>query len=371
MKLDLFEIETWMTIHEKEYTYNLGESTVAPLSMEELLCLDNNKEQHLEKILNAKLDYGPIVGSDELREGILKRYQTGTIDNITITHGCVSANELVLETLLEAGDHIITIFPTYQQLYSLPQSFGVEVDFVDLKFENDWIPSIGEFEILIKENTKMIAITSPNNPTGMSFPNELLLELVTLCKKYNLYLFADEAYRGAGNEYEVSVCDLYDNGISTSSMSKTMGLAGLRIGWVKSNIDIITLINERRDYSIISSGFINDYLAMVAFDNYDKIHKRSMDIINKNKTILKLWIENQKLIDCNISSTGTIAFLHYKLPIKSKEFCIKLQKETGVFLVPGACFQQEYFLRFGLANTTKEIENGLEVFGKWLNDQYK
>lgn len=369
MKLDLFEIESWMTIYEKEYTYNLGESTVAPLSVEDVLSFTPNKETCLKTILNAPLDYGPIVGSDDLRNGILKQYTTGTIDNITIAHGCVSANELVLETLLSAQDHIITIFPTYQQLYSLPKSFGVDVEFVYLKEENGWLPSIEEFEAKIKPNTTMIALTSPNNPTGISIPEKLLLELVELCKRYDLYLFIDEAYRGASRTIELSPCDLYHKGISTSSMSKTMGLAGLRIGWIKANIDIITLINERRDYSIISSGFINDYIATLAFNHYDKIKERTLNIIETNRAMLKQWLTTQTHVSCVVSDTGTIAFLKYDAAIQSKQLCIQLQQETGVFLVPGACFDQEYHLRLGLANTTEEIKKGLEIFSTWLKKQ--
>ena len=370
MKIDTFDIELWMTEHEQEFKYNLAESCVASLTIQELLDFCDNKEEVLEHILNAKLDYGPIVGSDSLKEGILKLYDFGTKENITVSHGCISANELVLISMLQQGDHIITIYPTYQQMYSFPRSFGVEVSLIELEEENNWQPSIEEFKELIKENTKMICLTSPNNPTGSSISNTLLDQLVDLAKEHNLYILVDEAYRGVGSAKEISISDIYDKGIATSSMSKTMGLAGLRIGWIKGPKEVISVIDNRRDYHIISAGYVNDYLASIAFKQYDKIHARSMEIITRNRKLVKDWLATEPNVTCRLSNTGTIAFLKYDLAIPSKELCVTLQKETGVFFVPGACFGKEYYLRFGLANTTTEIQQGLQEFSNWIK-KYK
>lgn len=368
MKIDNFEIELWMTEHETNFTYNLAESCVASLSIQKLLDFCPNKDEVLRHVLDAKLNYGPIVGSKALKNGILKLYDSGSSDNITVTHGCISANELVLMSILERGDHIITIYPTYQQMYSFPESFGVEVSFVELIEENDWQPTFKEFEVLIKDNTRMICLTSPNNPTGTSISNELLKQLAKLASKHNIYILVDEAYRGASLTKETSISDIYQKGISTSSMSKTMGLAGLRIGWVKGPAECIATIDERRDYHIISSGYVNDFLATIAFEHYDKIHQRSMDIITKNRGVVKQWLLTQPYVSGVVSNTGTIVFLKYDLTIPSKQLCIQLQEETGVFFIPGDCFGIEKHLRFGLANETKEIEKGLEVFSDWIKE---
>ena len=115
MKIDLFDVEAWMTEYETNYRYNLAETCVASMSINDLLEFVENKKGVIDNLLNTKLDYGPIVGSQRLREGIARLYQNGDADNITISHGCINANEMVLISLLEAGDHLITITPTYQQ----------------------------------------------------------------------------------------------------------------------------------------------------------------------------------------------------------------------------------------------------------------
>lgn len=370
MKIDFFDVEAWMTEHEVDYRYNLAETCVASMSINDLLEFVDDKENIINNLLATKLDYGPIVGSERLRRGIAKLYQTGDLNNITISHGCINANELVLISLLEKGDHLITITPTYQQMYSFPESLGVETSLIELKEENNWLPKLEDFEKEIKENTKMICLVNPNNPTSTKFSKEFLVKLVEIAKKHNLYILCDEVYQGLGVD-EVAISDLYDLGISTSSLSKVTSFAGLRVGWIKTNHEIIKTINDRRDYHIISTGYLNDYLASVVIENYDKIIKRSKKIINTNRQILIEWLKEEPLVECVVPEVGTIAFLKYNLPIKSKELCIKLQKDTGVFFVPGACFNQEYHLRFGFANKSEDIKAGLELFSKWLHTKTK
>ena len=370
MKIDLFDVELWMTEHEVDYRYNLAETCVASMSINDLLELSGNRDKILNDILTTKLDYGPIVGSVRLRSQICKLYKTGDIDNITITQGCINANELVLISLLNPGDHIITVTPTYQQFYSFPKSLQVATSLIELKEENNWIPDIDEFKEAINEQTKMICLVNPNNPTSTKYTKKFLMQLIEIAKEKNIYIFCDEVYQGLKDD-EVSISDLYDLGISTSSLSKITSFAGLRLGWIKANHEIIKLINDRRDYHIISTGYLSDYLGSIVLENYNTILKRSRNIIEKNRKILIDWLEKEPLVDCVVPTVGTIAFLKYHLPIPSRELCEKLQKDTGVFFVPGACFGNEYHLRFGFANKSEDIEAGLALFSKWLHSQNK
>lgn len=370
MKIDLFDVELWMTEHEKEYRYNLAETCVASMSIADLLEINGNQEEVMHNLLTTKLDYGPITGSLELKKQICKLYQTGNEDNIAIAQGCINANELVLISLLKPGDHLITVVPTYQQFYSFPESLGVSTTLIPLKEENSWLPDLEEFKQAINENTKMICLVNPNNPTSTKYSKEFLEKLIAIAKKQNIYIFCDEVYQGLGHD-EVSISDLYSLGISTASLSKVTSFAGLRLGWIKADKKIIDLINDRRDYHIISTGYISDYLGSIVLKNYGQIIKRSNAMISANRQILIEWLKKEPLVDCVIPEAGTIAFLHYHLPIKSKELCVKLQQDTGVFFVPGACFDQEYHLRFGFANKTEDIKAGLQLFSNWLHQQEK
>ncbi|MCD8028474.1 MAG: aminotransferase class I/II-fold pyridoxal phosphate-dependent enzyme [Erysipelotrichaceae bacterium] len=367
MNIKEFSVETYMTDHENDCLYNLSDTCVDSLSIKDL----KSDEDIIQHIMTMKMDYGPIVGSNRLKDGILSLYQTGDYDNIAITHGAINANELVMMTLLSPGDHVIAISPSYQQMYEFPLSIGCDVSIINLKEENNWLPSIEDFQQVMNKQTKLICLTSPNNPTGTTFDKDFMLSLIDLAKEYDCFILVDEIYRGINTKTKVltpSFSDYYDKAIITSSLSKVFSFAGLRLGWIKGNKNIIDMINLRRDYHIISSGPLDDYLGSLVLENKDMIIQRSMDICEKNKAYIRTWLKNEPLVSCVLPDEGTVCFLHYHINIPSLELCERLQKETGVFFVPGHCFDNEYHLRFGFAQNYETIVKGLDIFSQWLHE---
>jgi aspartate/methionine/tyrosine aminotransferase len=154
-----------MDKYETSAKYNLAETCCASISIDELVSLSENKTLQASDILSTSLvqNYGEIRGSIKLRENLSRLYsaKVGTplsVDNILITPGAIAANHLVLYSLLKPGDHVICHYPTYQQLYSIPDSLGAEVSLWKCKPEDKWLPSLDELKDLIKENTKLIII---------------------------------------------------------------------------------------------------------------------------------------------------------------------------------------------------------------------
>ena len=367
MKIAEFEVETWMTEHENDCQYNLTETCISSLSLNELQ--QYVEEDIASQIMSMTMDYGPIVGSSRLKQGILSLYTSGYEDNVTITHGAINANELVMISLLEPGDHIISLFPSYQQMYDFPISLGCTASLIHLSEEKNWLPTIDDFKQNIHSHTKMICLNSPNNPTGTSIPLDLMKEIIDLAIEYDCYILCDEIYRGVNTEtYQLSpsFSDYYEKAIVTQSLSKVFSFPGLRLGWIKGPKDVIDLINYRRDYHIISSGPMDDYLACLVLENKEKILKRSLDICSRNKAYLQQWLDNEPHISCVIPADGTVCFLKYDIDMPSRDFCEKLQKETGIFFVPGAAFGIENHLRYGFTHKVEYIQEGLTLFSKWL-----
>ena len=118
-------------------------------------------------------------------------------------------------------------------LVDFPLSLGCEVSLILLKEENDWLPTIEDFESCIQEHTKMICLNSPNNPTGTTIPLSLMKDIIKLAQKYDCYILCDEIYRGVDTEsleLYPSFSDYYDKAIVTQSLSKVFSFAGLRLG---------------------------------------------------------------------------------------------------------------------------------------------
>ncbi|MCF0116242.1 MAG: aminotransferase class I/II-fold pyridoxal phosphate-dependent enzyme [Erysipelotrichaceae bacterium] len=359
-----FDSEVWMTEHELDYKYNMTESCMEAMTLKDVV-----DEDSLKDLMNGLMDYGPIMGSDRLKDAILGWYDTGSRENISLAFGAINANELVLMELLEAGDEVISLYPSYGQLYDLPISLGCKVKLIELKKENNWLVSIDDFKKVISKDTKLICLNSPNNPTGTFISLDLMLQIVELAKENDCYILCDEIYRGLNTQtgkLAYSVSDIYDKGIVTQSLSKVFSYAGLRCGWIKAPKDIIKRIDVRRDYHIISLGPVIDKLSTLVLENKDKILERNLGILRENKAYLREWLKKEEHIECVIPEEGTVCLLTYDFDIPSKVFCEKLQKETGVFFIPGACYGVEKCMRLGLTHHKEEFQEGLEVFSNWL-----
>lgn len=369
MYIEKFKVEEWFNKYEKDAVYDLADTCVESLSLDELFEITGNKEVYLAQLFQKKLNYGDIHGSSRLKSAISLLYQNQTSENITITHGAIGANQLVIMSLINQGDKVVSIVPTYQQHYSIPKSFGADVKLYFLKQENNWLPDLTELENLVGNDTKMICMNNPNNPTGAVIPDEMLSKIVQIARKSDAYILCDEVYRGLNhtqNSFSVSIADIYEKGISTGSMSKVFSLAGLRLGWIVANTDIISQVNHHREYNTISVGIIDDYLASLAIENRDKIIKRNLEKIKTGKEILLTWVKNEPHIEIIEPQGGTTAFVKYNLPLKSTELCKTLQEKTGVMILPGETLELDGYLRIGYANNFEMLQKSLEIFSAWM-----
>ena len=151
-----------MDAYEQSCKYNIAETCCASISLDTLQQLSEDKTATIlppSKILN----YGAIRGSDALRTNLSKLYSAKAAtplppENILITPGAIAANHLFFYATVGPGDHVICHYPTYQQLYAIPESLGADVDLWKAKAEKNWIPDIEDLKALIKPETKLIII---------------------------------------------------------------------------------------------------------------------------------------------------------------------------------------------------------------------
>ena len=363
MNIEDFKVESWINSHESTCKYDLTNTCVGTLSVNELINLDDEPNKIMNDILSLKLSYGKVFGSRRLRENILSLYENAKDENVVITHGAICANSLVFLSLIEPEDEVITYLPIYQQHYSIPQSIGAKVKKLYLKEENGWLPDLEELENTITPKTKLICLNNPNNPTGALIDDNMLKKIAVIAEKYGTYILADEVYRGlnhSGNPFGKSIFDIYKRGISTSSMSKTFSLPGLRLGWITAPKEVTDKINIQRNYHVISVGLINDYLASVALENKDKIVNRNIKICRESLAKLDKWISAQSIISYVKPKSGTTVFLKYNKNIQSSELCEKLQRQTGIMLLPSSTMDLEGYIRVGYAYDIKEVINSLQ-----------
>lgn len=369
MKIKPFGVEIWMNQYETQCTYNLAETCVESLTVAQLLDLAGKRSAILEELLPLKLTYGAIEGSERLRGNIASLYARQKPENVTITHGAIGANMLVYATLVEPGDRVISVLPTYQQHYSIPESFGAEVQVHKLREENSFLPDLDEIERMITPNTRLIALTNPNNPTGAVMDRAMMQRLADMAARVGAYVLSDEVYRGVdqvGDELTLSMADLYERGISTGSMSKAFSLAGLRLGWIVGPKDLIHAVSIHRDYNTISVGMLDDHFASIALEHRGAILKRNRAIVRENLAILDRWVAGEPAISYVKPKGGTVALLKYDFDLPSRDFCVRLLEAEGVMFTPGSALDMEGYVRIGYANNRAVLEEGLPRVSRFL-----
>ena len=366
-----FAVEEWMNAYEVGAKYNIAETCVDSVSVDELFELTGeNREEFLNTFCARRLTYGDIEGAPAFKEGICKLYKTLKPEEVIPTHGATGANHHVFYSLISPGDRVISIMPTYQQLYSIPESYGADVQIMELKKVNGYLPDIEELKALAIPGTKMICINNPNNPTGALMETVYLEQIVEIARSVGAYILCDEVYRHLTQEdvWCESIVDLYEKGISVSSMSKVFSLAGLRLGWIATHDkEVIRACLSHRDYNLISCGMFDEALAAVALKHSETLLERNKGIVRENLEILDQWVSREPHVSYVKPQAGTTALVYYDLDIDSYKFCEDMYHTTGAFVTPGDCFEQPHSFRIGYACDKKELEEGLEAISAYIN----
>lgn len=369
MKIDLFKVEDWMNRYETKALYNLAETCVHSLTLRELLNYDTSNPNALEKLMDQRLTYGDITGNPALKEELSALYGNVSPEQILTTHGAIGANQLALLTLIEPGDHVIVVVPTYQQLYAIPQAIGAKVDRLELLEEEAYLPNLDKLQALVTPRTKLIVINNPNNPTGALIAQDMLLDIASIARENDAWLLCDEVYRGMQPKESSrvpSVVDLYEKGVVTGSLSKIFSLAGLRLGWVVGPAPFIQSCFHQRDYNTISCSMVDEALGLVAVKNRHKVWERNLGMVQTNLDIIDEWIGNEPRVSYVKPKAGTTAFLKIESQMPMEDFCIRLMEETGTMLVPGTCFESEGYVRMGYVCDETTLRNGLKEISSFL-----
>ena len=208
MEIKPFLVEEWMNQYEVGARYNIAETCVDSVSLDELFQLTGeDKEAFLSSLCARRLTYGDIFGQPAFLEGICRLYRDLRPEQVTPTHGAAGAHHHLLCSLVEPGDKVISVLPTYQQLYSIPDSLGAQVELLPLSPDNGFLPDLARLEELAQEGVKLICLNNPNNPTGALMSQEMLEEIVSIARGFEemgIELFATSGTCDALNEAGVA-----------------------------------------------------------------------------------------------------------------------------------------------------------------------
>ena len=370
-RIDLFEMERMQSLYWHLVEYDLSESGVAPMSIRELLGPDAD----VGAFVATRLGYPLSEGAEETRAHIAAWYPGATSSHVTMVNGGSEANLLVLWTLLDRDDRLAFMIPNYLQGWGLGRHFGRATDTFRLRsLDGRWALDLEGLERAVTKRTKVIMVCNPNNPTGAVLSEGEMDAVVRVAERANAWIVADEIYRGAeveGNEASPTFWGRAENVVITSGLSKAFGMPGLRSGWVVAPSELIRRIWIRHDYTTLTPSMLSDILTGHAMrpEVRERILARTRGIIRANLPPLEDWISAQgELLTSVRPVAGAIAYVKYRLPIRSTRLVDRIREQQSVLLVPGAMFGLGKGFRLGFGFDIDHTLKGLDRVGRALAD---
>ena len=317
--------------------------------------------------------YGPAKGITELRKALaswVSEYESETQyteENILVCPGARFAVYLAITTLLNPGDEIIVIEPAWPAYKDCALNAGIKVRTIKTTLETKWEPSIEQINNTINENTKMIVLNYPNNPTGKILPKELLASIIRTAKEHDLYVLSDEIYEKYSNDdwRSVSIYD-YEKSIITMSFSKSHAMTGFRIGYAIAEPSIIEKMSKLQELSLTNVSEPIQYIALKAL-------AADPDFTSIIKSRLKALVQSAKDIGLEFIEPDGAMYLFAKTKHKNfdaTKFSEKLL-EQGVAIAPGEGFgDYKEFFRMTAIDETR-LKEGMTILDTVLKESYE
>ncbi|MDG1024734.1 MAG: aminotransferase class I/II-fold pyridoxal phosphate-dependent enzyme [Gammaproteobacteria bacterium] len=370
MKFTPFDLEYTQSVWEQKVEFNLTESGVHPITLQELIGED---EGLLERLLQLEINYPHVNGIPPLRENIAALYDGAGTENVLVTVGAAEANHIIIQTLLEDGDELATLTPTYKQVWGIAANSNHLVRPFRLDPDQAWALDVEDLHRQVNAKTKIIALVNPNNPTGHILTEEEMDVIVAAADSVGAWILSDEVYRGAERTQEAeapSFFGRYDKVLAVGSLSKAYGLPGLRVGWVVGPPDTIEDLWRRHEYTAITAGMISNHLAAHALSESvrPRLRARARDYIKAGYLVLKSWMDSQQgLFSHTPPQASAVTFIRYGLDVSATELMEKLCREASVFVGAGDSFGMDKHIRIAFGQEKEVLEEAFSRIERTLD----
>lgn len=337
------------------------------------------REAGIQALQAGKTFYTSNSGLMELRKAVsdFTKRRTGlTYDpasEIMLTVGGSEAIDVALRTIINPGDEVIYIQPSYvSYLPCILLADGVPVP-IELKAENRFRLTREELEATITPKTKALILSFPNNPTGAIMEKEDLEAIVDVVKEHHILVISDEIYSELtyGKEH-VSIASLpgmKEYSIVINGFSKGFAMTGWRLGYALGNKEILKQMIKIHQYAIMCAPTVSQYAAIEAMYNGDQDVIYMRESYNQRRRFL--YHELQRLgLPCFLPEGAFYMFPDIReFGMTSEDFALDLLKEEKVAVVPGSAFGDcgEGFIRISYAYSIEELKEALLRIERYLN----
>lgn len=309
-------------------------------------------------------------GLPELRQHVLHHAglsQLCGIEDVLITAGAAEANYLAIMQLVAKGEEIVTDTPGWPQAGVLARAAEAKLTEIPRDEAAGWTLPLDRLREAVTPRTRLIFLTNPNNPTGRLFREDELREIVDIARANGTWVIMDEVYAGLewGAARPTSIAALYERGITTGSVSKALGLQGLRTGWlICRDAGLVMDAVIRRENSSEIMNVMGEVIAEIALrpDRYTAALNRARGEASATLDHLDSYIADQPLLTWQRPEAGLIGMARLLADLDGDAFAQRLLDDPyRTFLLPGSAYGLAQHIRVGVGGgAAAKLDLGLQ-----------
>jgi aspartate/methionine/tyrosine aminotransferase len=351
----------------EEYGYsrirnNLSESSITDRKLSDLGL----------SIPDLTLLYGEHRGEQRLRELVALEAPKLSAADVLITSGAAGALFIITTSLLRPDDHLVVMRPNYATNIETPRAIGCRITYVDVHFDAGFRLDFEKLAAELTPNTKLVSVTCPHNPTGVSFSEAELRSLVELTRAHGCRLLVDETYRDLSYVDPLPLAaSLGSHVISVASLSKAYGVPGIRLGWlITQDPQLQELFLAAKEQMSICGSVIDQWVAERVLENRRALLRPTLVEMSRRLATVRDWLDNEPLLEWVPPSGGVVCFPRMKSepPGGTDAFYRRLLELHGTYVGPGHWFEMpDTYFRLGYGwPSASELEAGLVSISKAL-----
>jgi len=341
MQIAEFALERFFARWEFAVEHLLCASDVEGFPMADLLALADDETRGLWESL--RLGYAETTGHPLLRREVGGLYEHIDADDVLVFVGAGEAIFCLANVLVGPGDHVVVTWPGYQSLYEVARTGGADVTLHELFEADGWTLDVDRLLASLQPNTRLVVVNAPHNPTGMLPTHAEWARLSGALAERGIHLLSDEVYRYL--EFDeadrlTAGADMFERGISLGVMSKSLAMAGLRIGWLATrDRELLARCAAFKDYTTICASAPSEILAIIGLRARAAVLERSRGIVAANLPLLDEFFERWAGTFSWVRPRGgSIGFPRLTPAVDVDRFAAELVESAGVLILPGSRF---------------------------------
>ena len=341
--------------------FNLAASGMPAFPLSDLAALAGLRVVDLELTGPAGYGYAPLQQALAAKAGV-------SPDCVVAAAGTSMANHLAMASSYEPGDEVLIEQPTYELLLSTARFLGANIKRFARRVEENFRLDPHEVERALTPRTRLVVLTNLHNPSSAFTDEATLREVGELAKSAGARVLVDEVY--LESLYSTpwrSAFHLGNHFITTSSLTKAYGLAGLRCGWALAEPELARAMWRLNDFYGVNAAHPAERLSVIALRHLPEIAARSRDLLAANRPLLHTFLDSRPELQVAKQSNGTVLFPRLGKG-NVENFCLLLREKYETSVVPGGFFESPEHFRIFAGAQTAALKEGLQRVASALDE---